>query len=158
MTFTTELFRRQEKIIALTDSTPPTVPTVANHTLPGWLDTDIYKGELAFSKFGSTYKFYSRDETGIFEISRKDEITAALSAIQDDLAQEVLDRIANETYTHNQAVPSASWVINHNLGRKPSVTVIDSAGDECAGLVDYTSSNSLTLTFSAAFSGYAYLN
>ncbi len=49
-------------------------------------------------------------------------------------------------------------VVAHNLGKYPSVTVIDSAGDEVEGLVDHTSINQLTITFSAPFSGVAICN
>lgn len=62
------------------------------------------------------------------------------------------------SYTHVQATASATWLVTHNLGKIPSVTVIDSAGSEVEGDVAYTSANSLTLNFSAAFSGTAYLN
>jgi hypothetical protein len=61
-------------------------------------------------------------------------------------------------YQHTQSVASSDWVIQHNLGKYPSVTVVDSSGDECEGQVNYTSSNQLTISFSAPFSGVAYLN
>jgi hypothetical protein len=49
-------------------------------------------------------------------------------------------------------------VINHNLGFKPNVTVVDSAGTIYEGEITYTNPNSLTVSFSAAFSGKAYLS
>jgi hypothetical protein len=64
----------------------------------------------------------------------------------------------DKTYSHNQSSPSAVWSITHNLGKKPSVAVFDSAGDQCFGEINHTSNNSLTITFSASFSGAAYLN
>lgn len=60
-------------------------------------------------------------------------------------------------YTHVQA-SSASWVIAHNLGKIPSVTVIDGSGNRVHGDVDYTDLNNLTITFNTAFAGTAYLN
>ncbi len=66
--------------------------------------------------------------------------------------------VEQTTYIHNQPVPSTTWTIPHNLARYPSVTVVDSANSEVIGDVDYTNSNSLTVTFGAAFSGTAYLN
>lgn len=62
------------------------------------------------------------------------------------------------TYTHPQGAASDVWVITHGLGKKPSVTVQDSAYDTVDGDVFYNDSNTLTITFSAAFSGFAYLN
>jgi hypothetical protein len=61
-------------------------------------------------------------------------------------------------YVFNQNNPSATWTITHNLGRRPSVTVVDSAGTVVIGEVTYTSDNALTIRFSAGFSGQAYLN
>jgi hypothetical protein len=62
------------------------------------------------------------------------------------------------TYTHNQGSASATWVITHNLGRHPSVVVIDSAGSVITPDVQYDSAYQVTVRFSAAFSGKAYLN
>lgn len=61
-------------------------------------------------------------------------------------------------YHHIQNVSSASWVINHNLGWKPNVTVQDSAGTTVEGEIVYTNNNSLTLNFTGAFTGNAYLS
>jgi len=61
-------------------------------------------------------------------------------------------------YEHTQGAASASWTINHNLGFKPNVTVVDSAGNIVEGEITYTNSNSLTVSFQSAFSGYAYLS
>lgn len=61
-------------------------------------------------------------------------------------------------YTHNQGAASATWTVTHNLGKRPSVTVQDSANDQVDGDVFYNDLNTLTITFSAAFSGVAYLN
>ena len=67
------------------------------------------------------------------------------------------DASVNE-YIHNQAVPSASWVITHGLTSvKPHVTVVDSSKDKVFGNVTYTDDNTVTITFSSAFSGVARL-
>ena len=65
---------------------------------------------------------------------------------------------ADTTYYFVQGVPSDTWVIDHNLGRHPSVTVVDSGGTQVYGEVLYNSNNRLTLIFSNQFSGQAYLN
>lgn len=59
---------------------------------------------------------------------------------------------------HTQGSASSSWTINHNLGFYPNVTVVDSGGSIVEGEISYTNSNSLTVTFSSAFSGKAYLS
>ena len=57
-----------------------------------------------------------------------------------------------------QTVASATWVVVHNLGKFPSVSVVDSSGHLVVGDVQHNSNNSLTIRFSAAFAGTAYLN
>lgn len=49
--------------------------------------------------------------------------------------------------------PASSVTVNHNLAKYPAVTVMDSAGDEVEGDIAFTSANSLTVSFSAPFSG-----
>jgi hypothetical protein len=63
-----------------------------------------------------------------------------------------------DTFTYTQAVSSSLWVISHGLGTFPSVTIIDSSGNNVFGDIVYNNQNTLTLTFSAAFTGAAYLN
>jgi len=63
-----------------------------------------------------------------------------------------------KAYVHNQNTPSALWTITHNLNSYPAVTVIDSAGGNVVGDVNYVSSNQITITFSGSFSGQAFLN
>lgn len=60
-------------------------------------------------------------------------------------------------YTHYQIASSASWNIIHNLGLMPSVTVIDTGDNVVQGDIIYNDANSLTVSFSAPFSGTAYL-
>lgn len=61
-------------------------------------------------------------------------------------------------YRHAQGTSSAVWNIKHNLGFYPNVTVEDSAGTTVEGEIDYIDINNIRLTFSSAFSGYAYLS
>ena len=44
------------------------------------------------------------------------------------------------------------------LGKRPSVTITDSAGTTIEGMISYVDLNNLTVEFSVAFSGYAELN
>lgn len=61
-------------------------------------------------------------------------------------------------YTHTQSVPSSEWSIQHNLGKRSSVTVVDSTDAVVFGDVNYIDSNNVTITFNGAFSGKAYFN
>ena len=65
---------------------------------------------------------------------------------------------SDKTYRHIQGVSSDTWVINHNLNKYPSVTIQDSAGSIVIGELTYNNKNTITLTFSGAFSGEAHLN
>ena len=64
----------------------------------------------------------------------------------------------DKTYLHEQSVPSKEWNVQHNLGKYPAVTVVDSAGTEVVGSVEHIDHNTVKLTFSGAFSGKAFFN
>lgn len=57
-----------------------------------------------------------------------------------------------------QTTPAATWVVNHNLNKYCSVTIVDSADNTVFGDVLYNSLNQVTLTFAGAFSGEAFFN
>jgi hypothetical protein len=79
----------------------------------------------------------------------------------DDLTEGLTNKyftVERVSFEHNQGSASNSWTITHNLGFKPNVTVIDSAGNIVEGEIAYTNSNSLTVSFASAFSGKAYLS
>ena len=64
----------------------------------------------------------------------------------------------DKDFTYMKSTPVKVWDITHNLDKYPSVTIVDSAGSVVIGDITYTSKSTLTVTFSAAFSGKAYLN
>jgi len=65
----------------------------------------------------------------------------------------------DKSFTHTQNASSNSWTINHNLGKKPSVTITTLAtGAQVIGEVTYTNNNTLVVSFAAAVSGIAHLN
>lgn len=68
------------------------------------------------------------------------------------------EEYGDKNYLHQQDVPSSDWVVNHNLNKFPSVSIVDSANREVVGQVTYDSLNQATLTFSAPFSGKAFFN
>ena len=93
------------------------------------------------------------------------DIADAISAAALDSTDDLIEGLINKYFTtsrvafeHIQGAASNSWVIPHNLGFKPNVTVVDSAGTIYEGEISYTNLNSLTVSFSAAFSGKAYLS
>jgi len=67
---------------------------------------------------------------------------------------------ADKAYTHTQSGPSLSWEVQHNLGKRPSVTVVDVNNVQGYGIVTHTNANELTITFPSGSpaSGKAYCN
>lgn len=61
-----------------------------------------------------------------------------------------------KSFTYVQSQAATVWTVNHNLGRFPAVSVVDSAGSVVIGDVTYVSVNTLTVAFSAPFSGNVY--
>ena len=64
----------------------------------------------------------------------------------------------SDTYIHDQAVAASVWTINHNLGKYPSITVVDTGGNVVSGKYIYPDENTIVAEFNAAFKGTAYLN
>jgi hypothetical protein len=62
------------------------------------------------------------------------------------------------SYVHNQIAASTTWTIAHSLSFHPNVTVFDSGNSMVEGSVSHTNSSTLTITFSDAISGKAYLS
>jgi hypothetical protein len=61
-------------------------------------------------------------------------------------------------YQHIQGAPASVWVIDHDLGFHPNVTVEDSAGTTVEGDPTYPSDTRVVLTFATPFSGRAFLS
>lgn len=60
-------------------------------------------------------------------------------------------------YVYTQEAASSEWVIDHNLGGRPSITVVDSAATTVIGEVSYVSNSRVIVRFTSPFSGFAYL-
>jgi hypothetical protein len=65
---------------------------------------------------------------------------------------------AASSFVFSQSSAASTWTISHNLNKFPSVTVVDSSGNVVVGYINYNNMNQITLTFTAPFSGKAYLN
>ncbi len=62
------------------------------------------------------------------------------------------------TFVFTQTVAATVWNVNHNLGKFPSISVVDTANTVVTGQYEYTDNNNVILKFSAGFAGKAYLN
>ena len=60
------------------------------------------------------------------------------------------------TYNHVQSVISGSWVVNHNLGFRPTISVLTAGGLEVEPGIIHLSVNSVQLDFLTPMSGSAH--
>ena len=91
------------------------------------------------------------DSAGNVGVLGKVLTSTAVGTVWDDAPQA-------PTFVFTQNVPSTTWNITHNLGKFPSITVIDTGNTVVVGEYNYTSNTNVILTFSAGFAGKAYLN
>jgi hypothetical protein len=63
-----------------------------------------------------------------------------------------------QSFVFIQGAPANPWVINHNLGFYPNVTVVDSGGSVVEGDITYPSASQVQVAFAGAFAGAAYLS
>ena len=75
-----------------------------------------------------------------------------------DFAVFTLSSQGAPTFVFTQGAPATVWNIQHNLGKFPSVSVINNNNVVINGEVTYIDNNNVQLNFSAGFSGKAYLN
>ena len=98
---------------------------------------------------------------GVTTQQLSDAISAYTLSTTDELPEGVTNKyftVGKVSHIHTQGVASDTWVINHNLGFHPNLTVQDSAGNIYEGEITFTNLDSTTVTFSSAFSGKAYLS
>lgn len=60
-------------------------------------------------------------------------------------------------YTHEQTLEANEWLITHNLGKYPVVTIADYEGFVQVGTIQYLSLNQVRVTFNNDIAGFAYL-
>lgn len=91
----------------------------------------------------------------------KTHIPTKTSELENDagfITEEDVPSISDKTYIHDQLLPSNTWTVIHNLGKYPAVTVTDSSGNTVVGDIKYESLNKVTISFTSAFAGKAFLN
>jgi len=60
-------------------------------------------------------------------------------------------------YVHTQSTPATTWTINHNLGFRPTVELLDSGSQEIDGEISHPTVNQTVVTLSPATAGLARL-
>jgi len=74
------------------------------------------------------------------------------------LLQYQANQQGDKNFVYTQNVASSTWVINHNLNKYGSVSIVDSGGTIVNGNVEYNSLDQVTVTFNSAFTGQAFVN
>ena len=69
-----------------------------------------------------------------------------------------VDANANKSYRYEQATPATTWIINHNLGFRPSVELFSTGGMEIDAEVLHLSDYQTRVYLTAPTSGFARLN
>lgn len=111
---------------------------------------DGHKWELSFDGIDNSWQVYSVLEVVITSNTQ-------LAALISDMKSTI--NIGNTCgFIYDQAVASDTWEINHQLGRFPSVTIVDTSGNKVMADVQYIDANNITISFTNAFAGKAYLN
>ena len=87
------------------------------------------------------------------QIAQKQSINARISG-----ALVTMGGGLDKYYVHDQSVASATWNVHHNLGKVPSVTIVDSSGTEWQTEIRNIDINNLQILFNHAMSGSAYCN
>lgn len=95
------------------------------------------------------------------------ETASSIESIQDETAdgieqlqekyEELKEGLAT-TYIHEQGIAADVWYIEHNLNKKPSIMVVDTADTVIEGAENYIDENNIEIHFNAAVKGKAYLN
>ena len=112
------------------------------------------------SSFGH-YTIDSYTDNGDFytlNLTSKKGVGVLTDGIFYDFAVFTLSSQGAPTFIFEQAVAATTWDITHNLGKFPSVTVINNNNIVINGEVTYIDNNNVQLNFSAGFTGKAYLN
>ncbi len=66
--------------------------------------------------------------------------------------------VNDKDFIFTQPTPSIEWTVQHNMDKFPSVSVVNNNNILMYGNTTYVDTNNLIITFTAGFSGKAYLN
>ena len=95
-----------------------------------------------------------------FNLNKENPIKADFEVqdIQPIDVELTLDSGADKHFVYEQGIASDTWVIEHNLNKYPSVSLVDSAGTQFDADVEYNDENTCTVRMNGATTGKAFLN
>tara|TARA_R110002020_G_scaffold463609_1_gene683737 strand:- start:1523 stop:2029 length:507 start_codon:yes stop_codon:yes gene_type:complete len=142
--------RKRTKQVLLTD-----LKTLINTT---YTLTAVDSGSAAQ---GGEVDLQLKDSDGVVnnvKLKGKSQYIDISQTIPNQVDFEIVNIPSDANFIFTQSIPSVTWNITHDLDKFCSVTVVSDSNQIMIGDVNYLNTNSLTITFSAAFSGKAYLN
>lgn len=100
------------------------------------------------------------EDYSILDPSQQIETQKDLNRLLKEILQQLVSNpvVGDKHHIHEQTLPSSLWVINHNMGKRPSVTVVDSANTVLLVPYRFIDNDTIEIGFNGAFSGKAYLN
>lgn len=98
------------------------------------------------------------DYINIVESPNNYTLTLNIDSIVADVVEIVEATVGDKNFEYDQGTPSQVWTINHSLNKKPSVTVLDTAGTDIEGQITIPDNNTVIIEFNFPFSGKAILN
>ena len=120
----------------------------------------LINAQNAISTFGH-YTIDSYTDNGDFytlNLTNRKGVGALSDKVFYDFSVFTLSSQGTPTFIFTQGVPATTWNIQHDLGKFPSVSVINNNNVIINGEVTYIDNNNVQLNFSAGFTGKAYLN
>ena len=70
----------------------------------------------------------------------------------------IIESPGDKHYTHEQTTASATWVVNHNLEKYPSIEIVDSANTKIQTDRIHQNKNTLTIYFTSPTTGKVFCN
>ena len=109
-------------------------------------------GHYTIDSYTANGNFYT------LNLTNKKGVGSIVNEVFYDFSVFTLATQGTPTFIFTQGVAATTWDITHNLGKFPSVSVINNNNIVINGEVTYIDNNNIQLNFSAGFSGKAYLN
>lgn len=123
--------------------------------------------QLYINKTDGTAYIWKDNQFSEIESSSIEDLKSRVTTTEQEIAthteqiEELTEEItkgADKNYIHKQQVASSLWTVVHNLGKFPSITVVDSAGTVVTGEIVLQTTEQAVISFNGAFSGKAYCN
>ena len=115
---------------------------------------------LYINKVDQTALIWNGEEFEELESTSIDDLKNRMTQAELDIdeLEKQIPQSGDKNYVHKQSVASSEWTIVHNLGKYPSITVVDSAGTVVVGEIVLQTTEQAVISFNGAFSGKAYCN